>query len=652
MDVRIRKMKLDNFKGIKTRELNMDGSNVSIFGQNATGKTTLFDAFTWCLFGKDSTDTQDFWVKPHDENGEEIHNLETVVELELLVDGLPQKFRHSTEEKWVKKNGEADRVYSGNTHNYWVNDVSRSAKEYDTAVSEIISQDVFRLITNPMAFNALKWDKRREFLLKLCPVNVDEIMLAKTEYLPIKEAMDYHKTDIYGVRKVKAEAKKRDNEEMAQLPVRISEQMNVKNNLGDCDTEAARKEIAEIDSQIEQIEAAMSSGSEILEQIKAKAQEVARTEQQLMAQKNAEAGARNAAYQKARIEFESLKTKVAISKASLKEIEDHKSGVQSEIEEVMQSIEKARSDWYLIDEKQPEVTIETVCPACGQNLPEEKIAEAKRLFLEKFEKDKDEELQAISKKGQFLSERLEKLKDRLKLDEETAENLRMKIAGDEPKLVGFEAELAALSGEPDYSSNETIKELETVLEARKKEYNELLAGQTPADESLVQKKRDMIARKNDLAMVEGKHAQFVICETRIKELEKRQRELGTQIADTEQFLMLIDKFVAERCGLLEETINQLFPTVRWSLFEKQINGGIKDTCICLIGGVQFSDANNAAKINAGLEIIEVLSRYYGATVPVWIDNAEAVNRLHGIEAQRISLVVTLEDKELRIEKEN
>lgn len=652
MDVRIRKMKLDNFKGIKTRELNMDGSNVSIFGQNATGKTTLFDAFTWCLFGKDSTDTQDFWVKPHDENGEEIHNLETVVELELLVDGLPQKFRHSTEEKWVKKNGEADRVYSGNTHNYWVNDVSRSAKEYDTAVSEIISQDVFRLITNPMAFNALKWDKRREFLLKLCPVNVDEIMLAKTEYLPIKEAMDYHKTDIYGVRKVKAEAKKRDNEEMAQLPVRISEQMNVKNNLGDCDTEAARKEIAEIDSQIEQIEAAMSSGSEILEQIKAKAQEVARTEQQLMAQKNAEAGARNAAYQKARIEFESLKTKVAISKASLKEIEDHKSGVQSEIEEVMQSIEKARSDWYLIDEKQPEVTIEIVCPACGQNLPEEKIAEAKRLFLEKFEKDKDEELQAISKKGQFLSERLEKLKDRLKLDEETAENLRMKIAGDEPKLVGFEAELAALSGEPDYSSNETIKELETVLEARKKEYNELLAGQTPADESLVQKKRDLIARKNDLAMVEGKHAQLVICETRIKELEKRQRELGTRIADTEQFLMLIDKFVAERCGLLEETINQLFPTVRWSLFEKQINGGIKDTCICLIGGVQFSDANNAAKINAGLEIIEVLSRYYGATVPVWIDNAEAVNRLHGIEAQRISLVVTLEDKELRIEKEN
>ena len=131
MDARIRRLKLENFKGISAREIVMDGSNVSVYGQNATGKTTLFDAFTWCLFGKDSTDAQDFWVKPHDANGDEIHNLETVVELDLLVDGLPQKFRHSMEEKWVKKNGEADRVYSGNTHNYWVNDVSKSAKEYE-----------------------------------------------------------------------------------------------------------------------------------------------------------------------------------------------------------------------------------------------------------------------------------------------------------------------------------------------------------------------------------------------------------------------------------------------------------------------------------------------------------------------------------------
>ena len=122
-------------------------------------------------------------------------------------------------------------------------------------------------------------------------------------------------------------------------------------------------------------------------------------------------------------------------------------------------------------------------------------------------------------------------------------------------------------------------------------------------------------------------------------------------ADTERMLILIDQFVTERCGMLEESINSMFPTVRWSLFERQINGGIKDACICLIGGVQFSDANNAARINAGLEIISVLSKHYGVTVPVFIDNAEAVNVLQPMEAQRIALVVTANDKELRIEKE-
>lgn len=651
MDVRIKKLKLENFKGIKSREIVMDGSNVSIYGQNATGKTTLFDAFTWCLFGKDSTDAQDFWVKPHDENGEEIHNLETVVELDLLVDGQTQKFRHSVEEKWVKKNGESDRVYSGNTHNYWVNDVGRSAKEYDQAVSEIVKQDVFRLITNPMAFNALKWDKRREFLLKLSPVNVDEVLLARSEYLPIRDAMEYHRTDVYGVKKVKAEAKKRDNEEMAQLPVRISEQTNTRNALGDCDVEEARRQISEIDAEVEKIETAMNSGTELVDQIKAKGSEVAKLESELNNARIKESRARSDAYAKVNRESVSTKVEVDTCKRTLVDTENRIIERTARIETLQEQIEEIRNEWYSVDERQPEVVVDQVCPTCGQALPEEQIEEARRKFIEKYETDKEKELGTLSAKGKWMKEELKDENRKNEADKEAAEVLRRKIAENEPKLVGLEAELKALEGEPDFSSIQTIVALEEALNACKREYEELVSGQKPADEALIQKKRDLVTRKNDLLQVEARKRQFDICNTRIRELEKRQSELGVQIADTEQFLMLIDRFVTERCGLLEETINNLFPTVRWSLFEKQINGGIKDTCICLINGVQFSDANNAAKINAGMEIIEVLSKHYGATVPVFIDNAEAVNALQKIDAQRIALVVTLDDKELRIEKE-
>lgn len=650
MEVKILKLRMANFKGIKALEIDMEGKDVAVYGQNATGKTTLFDAFTWCLFGKDSTDKTDFWVKPHDENGEEIHFLETVVELWLLIDGKLQSFRHMVAENWVKKNGEADRVYSGNTHSYWVNDVSKSAGEYTKVVSQIVSPEVFRLITNPMAFNAVKWEKRREFLLKLSPVDVDQIMLGKTEYQPIRDAMEQHGTDIYGVRKVKQDARKRDNAEMDQIPVRISEQTATRDALGDCNVEAARAEITSIDSQIEQIEAAMSSGTEIIEQIKAKAAAVAQAESALRNAKMAEYRARTDAHGKASTELATVKARLKSAKITLDDIEVRTLRDQEELDRLNEQLVSTREEWYRVDdEKAPEYEGSTTCPTCGQELPADQIEQAKARFLQRFEEDKTRRLDSISKQGRSISDQIKRLEERMSRDKVDAEKLRATVAEDKPKITGLEAEVAALSGEPDYSQSKAIQQLEEKLAAAKAEYEQAASGQAPADDTLVQRKRDLIARKNDLMKVEAKRQQLDICNTRIAELEKRQQALGVQIADTEQFLMLVDKFVAERCSLLEESINSLFPSVRWSLFERQINGGMKDTCICLIGGVQFSDANNAARINAGLEIIGVLSKHYGVTVPVFIDNAEAVNSLQKMEAQRIALVVTKNDEVLRVE---
>ena len=651
MDVKIVRMKIENFKGIKNLEIDMGGGDAAVYGQNATGKTTLFDAFTWCLFGKDSADKSDFWVKPHDENGEEIHNLETTVEVWLLIDGKLQSYRHMVAENWVKKNGETDRVYSGNTHSYWVNDVSKSAGEYTKTVGQIVSPEIFRLITNPMAFNAVKWEKRREFLLKLSPVDVDQIMLGKTEYQPIREAMEQHGADIYGVKKVKLEAKKRDNAEMDQIPVRISEQTTTRDALGTCDVEAAKSEIAAIDRQIEQIEAAMNSGTEIVEQIKVKADALAQAEGALRGAKMAEYRARTDAHSKASTELATVKARLKTSKITLGDIEDRARRDQEELDKLNGRLVSTREEWYRVDdEKAPEYDGSTICPTCGQELPADQVEQAKAKFIQHFEDEKTRRLDSISKQGRSISDQIKRLEERMSRDKVDAEKLRATVAADEPKVTGLEAEVAALAGEPDYSQSESIRQFEAKVTAAKAEYDHAISGQAPADDTLTQQKRDLIARKNELVKVEAKKQQLDICNTRISELEKRQQALGVQIADTEQFLMLVDKFVAERCSLLEESINSMFPTVRWSLFERQINGGMKDTCICLIGGVQFSDANNAARINAGLEIIGVLSKHYGVSVPIFIDNAEAVNSLQKMEAQRIALVVTVGDKELRVER--
>lgn len=224
MNVRIQKMSIENFKGIKNLEIRFDGQNAVIYGDNATGKTSLFDAFLWLLFGKDSSDRSDFGVKPYDANGQEIHNLETVVEAELEIDGLKvATLKHLLKENWVKKNGQSEQVFSGNQHKYWINGISHSASDYEKFVVGIAPKKIFPLITNPMAFNALKWQDRRDVLLKLCPVDVDSILLTRPEYIGIAEEIVQRGTDIYGLKKLKREQKSRDDKEIEQIPVRIAE---------------------------------------------------------------------------------------------------------------------------------------------------------------------------------------------------------------------------------------------------------------------------------------------------------------------------------------------------------------------------------------------------------------------------------------------
>lgn len=115
-------------------------------------------------------------------------------------------------------------------------------------------------------------------------------------------------------------------------------------------------------------------------------------------------------------------------------------------------------------------------------------------------------------------------------------------------------------------------------------------------------------------------------DARIAQLEAKEEELAAKYEQLQKGLYLCEQFVKAKTKLLDDKINSRFKTLRFRLFIEQQNGGIADDCEALVpcktGLVPFKSANNAARINAGLELIDTLAEYYGVELPVFVDNAE------------------------------
>ena len=114
-------------------------------------------------------------------------------------------------------------------------------------------------------------------------------------------------------------------------------------------------------------------------------------------------------------------------------------------------------------------------------------------------------------------------------------------------------------------------------------------------------------------------------------------------------MYLTEEFIRTKVRLLEEKINSKFKLARFKLFEVQVNGALAETAETMYNGVPYSNLNNGARLNIGLDIINTLAEHYGFEAPIFVDNAEAVTQLIPTTGQQIRLIVSAQDKKLRIE---
>lgn len=599
MQIKIKTLKLENFKGIKNLTIDFKDTT-NIYGDNAVGKTTIFDAYSWLLWDKDSLNRKDFAIKPYDKNGEEVHNLESVVEGDFTFGYTDLNLKKIYKEVWTKKRGSTQAEFTGHTTDYYINAVPVKKKEYTERIASVISEDNFNLLSNPLYFNQiLDKNKRREVILGLIEEVKPEDIIAKNKDL---EDLDLETYTVDELKKIAKDSAKKINKDIESIPARIDELD--KSKIHDIDFDALEFRKRSTLPAIKEIDEKLADASKMAEGM---------TETEKITTLQKEKSELTEKYQNKCFEA-NLKNKNV-----LLEIEHDKLALEEakkNIEKLKDLVEKSREEWQEVHKEQYQGDFK--CPTCGQDLLPDQIEKT----MANFNKKKSEKLANI---------------------EEKAKDLKIKIEECEKLIAIYEAKVYKEEDLPIEPIR--LQEIEKELDEAKAKLSDFSLDNK---KDLLKKKDSLNADLEEINKKLSLQGQNEKIDERIKELEKQEKELAKAYEEQQRIIYLCEEYTKAYVDLVSDKINDSFNLVKFKLFENQINGGITETCEATFEGVPYSDLNNAAKINAGLDVINSLSDKLDLKVPIFIDNAESVNELIKTDTQLVRLVVS-KDKELKID---
>lgn len=651
MEIQIKQLKINNFKGIRSLDINFDSDTI-IKGDNGTGKTTVFDAFCWLLFNKDCK-SKEFNIKPINSNGNIIHMLDTVVEAVITADFKNIKLKKIYHEIWSKKRGEAEQTFSGNTTECVWNDEPISATEYKNKISKLIDENIFKLVTNPSYFSeVLTWQERRKILLNVCgSVSVADILKTKTEFKDIeKEVLE---RGIESYKNVLVSQKREINKEISQIPPRVDEINRQIEPLKNIDFDALEFKKTFIQGGIKKLNEELSEAENLNSSYREKQtiyfnklNEIEEYERSFNSDYSANLSRINDELPNVKQKIDSCKSKISC----------HKRDVEIYTEQADRYLIIRNKQRELFDSVRAEIFAKPdvenfACPTCKREMEKNdidaKIAELKS----SFEADKRKRLDEIQTYGKQAHANEEMYRRNLVQINEKLEEYKKalnKFIEDEISLLNELENLKSVE-RPKIEKSEKYKVLVSEAETFKSELDSFKNNPTTEIQAKLSACYEDLQEVN--LKIQSKHSISEL-ENRIKELQDRQKELAQQVATIEKHIYLCEEFTKVEVNLLEKKVADNFELCNFKLFKEQVNGGITDTCELTVNGVPYSDLNTASKINAGLDIINTLSKFYNASAPVFIDNSESVNRLLNVNSQLIKLVVS-KDKGLKIEnKEN
>ncbi|GAX05413.1 chromosome segregation protein [Secundilactobacillus pentosiphilus] len=639
-EIKLKTISYHNFKGIKDYTIDADGQNVTIAGENATGKTSSFDGFWWLLFGKNSSEASKFNPKPLDENGNEIIGLEPEVSAVLTVDGKEVKLSRKLAEVWSKPRNQVEKVRKSDKTELTVDNVPYKLTDYNKMVSDIIDEDNFKLLTNPMAFNNLKWTDRREILLKMVPDVDDEEIVSQTDHPDeLRKILSDHTVDEQ--RKIVKAQRSDLKKKIDSLPARIDEANRAIPEVSTTSKETLEAMLKEYQSSLSAKQSdlqALNVSNDSLDARKRKSE----LQNELQSKQSAH-------MQGEQLALGTLANDVSDMQIKYNTLNGQVSEQQREVESLSTKLQTTSDYKQVLLSQYHEAKDQTfddsqlVCPTCGQEFPSDKQAEIK----EHYNTERAKKLEDVTTKGKQAAADIEQTTETLKAKQAELEQSQTELYEAQNRLTELKQELAEKKSKvAPFEETDIYHDLKAKIDACDIEIQQGNGGNQEAKQELQAKISKIQA---DIEQVQGEISNYDAADRqheRIKQLTSEEAELKDQYNNLDLQSFVLDEYVRTKVKVLEKRINDMFGLVTFKLFETQKNGEINDICEAMVDGVPYStDLNNAARINAGLDIINTLSKQYQVSAPIFVDNAESVNNIIETESQQIRLAVS-KDKQL------
>ncbi|ELH4358932.1 AAA family ATPase [Staphylococcus pseudintermedius] len=644
MHLRLNKLTIENFAGIKKQCFEFNGHNSKIHGANGTGKTTTATALQWLLFDKGlDGSTKSFNPVPVDKNNNELYELIPTVEAEFTIDDHTLLLRKESRPKYTTNQKTNRKEYSrSRIKRQFINEEPVKISDYKSRIKDVIDEDVFKLITNPAAFNNLDWKKRREILFEIAdPINNEDIINSNDELKGLSDLLNDH--DIETKKKIVSDKIKQINKEIQDIPTRINQESK---GLQEVEP-LSDSELKQIESEIEALKQQrieVKNGSKFIElknKLIDKEAELSRLKSNHNFEIDNKIHALTNEFNAEQSTVLNYTSKIRVHNREIEHEEKRRKALLSDYKMI-------ETNFKELQDKQFEYTATNLCETCGQKLPADQIESVKQKALEKFNKEKSADLEVLTnKKDEMLNEGkkikpvIEKIQTEIDKYQKYVEDASKKSEKIKTQIDEFKEKQTDVTETEAYRA--IVSEIEEIKQEQQNIQESIASTVLMIDEQI----HDLYLKKSKfderLIIIESNKRS----EQRIKELRSKEDNLLDEKEEYACQLYQLNLFTTTKINMLTDNINKKFDMAEFKLFNQLVNGELEETCITLVDGVEYSGGlNNAARINVGLDIINTLCKHYNVTAPIFIDNAESVTNVINTEAQQIQLIVSEDNRGL------